>query len=358
MIMPDSVSSPTESPRPKQQRRVDRMHRGSRSDRPAPREIGVRPSCGFAVCNRRRMAACRSLSKSDCRNSAALAITLLLTVVVFGTLMALSLWSVGQVGRWLISNAAHLEELYAKMTGWLEQHGVYVFGVFVERFDVFWLARPFQLLASYARDLVGFSLLVIVFMMLGLLEVRVFKEKLLAIGDNDLGPRIVTVLEETAGKFRRYMVIRSAASLLTGLTVCGALLGHRCRSSLRVGRAGVRTELHPLYRPIHRHGPAGLFAVAQFPHGRHPCCSSQLGSAVQFMIGSYLEPRLAGSRLAMSPFLVMFSVFFTALLWGIPGAFMGVPLAIALLSIFRLSPRTAWISELFAGEKARLSPTA
>ncbi len=62
------------------------------------------------------------------------------------------------------------------------------------------------------------------------------------------------------------------------------------------------------------------------------------GCAVQFMIGSYLEPRLAGGRLAMSPFLVMFSVFFTALLWGIPGAFMGVPLAIALLSDLSLEP--------------------
>jgi AI-2 transport protein TqsA len=356
MIMPDSVSSPTESP-------------------------GRNSSVALIVCTVVLVAIALHLGRSvfapvavslfaiavawpvqkslqeRLPQLAALAITLLLTVVVFGTLMALSLWSVGQVGRWLISNAAHLEELYAKMTGWLEQHGVYVFGVFVERFDVFWLARPFQLLASYARDLVGFSLLVIVFMMLGLLEVRVFKEKLLAIGDNDLGPRIVTVLEETAGKFRRYMVIRSAASLLTGLTVAALCWVIGVDLPYAWGVLAFVLNFIPFIGPFIATVLPALFAVAQFHSWETSVLLLAAGSAVQFMIGSYLEPRLAGSRLAMSPFLVMFSVFFTALLWGIPGAFMGVPLAIALLSIFRLSPRTAWISELFAGEK-RLSPTA
>ena len=150
---------------------------------------------------------------------AALAVTLLVTVLVFGTLIALSIWALGQVGRWLITNAAHLEALYSQIAGWFEGHGIFVLGLFVERFDVLWLARPFQILVSHARDLVGFSLLVLVFMMLGLLEVRSFREKLLAVTGSDRGARLVALGERMAGKFRRYMIIRTVASIVTGLTV-------------------------------------------------------------------------------------------------------------------------------------------
>lgn len=37
-------------------------------------------------------------------------------------------------------------------------------------------------------------------------------------------------------------------------------------------------------------------------------------NAIQFLIGSYLEPRLAGAAVAISPFMVLFAVFFFGLL--------------------------------------------
>ena len=110
----------------------------------------------------------------------ALAITLLLTVFILSTLLTLSVWGIGQVGRWMVANAAHLQELYVQLTQWLESHGIFVMGIFLERFDVAWLVRPAQELASIVRTLVAFAMLVLVFMMLALLEVRDFKAKLQA----------------------------------------------------------------------------------------------------------------------------------------------------------------------------------
>jgi hypothetical protein len=40
---------------------------------------------------------------------------------------------------------------------------------------------------------------------------------------------------------------------------------------------------------------------------------------IQFLIGSYLEPRIAGAALALSPFVVLFAVFFWGLSLGHPG---------------------------------------
>ena len=83
-----------------------------------------------------------------------------------------------------------------------------------------------------------------------------------------------------------------------------------------------------------------LQVIAEQEHGGEPLMSrdflSQIirsyGGAMQGMIGSYLEPRLAGATLSISPFLVLFSVFFWAYLWGLSGAFIGVPIVIAALT--------------------------
>ena len=46
---------------------------------------------------------------------------------------------------------------------------------------------------------------------------------------------------------------------------------------------------------------------------------------------------------------LFFSVFFGAFLWGIPGAFIGVPIAIALLTICEQYPSSEWIARLLGG---------
>jgi predicted PurR-regulated permease PerM len=68
------------------------------------------------------------------------------------------------------------------------------------------------------------------------------------------------------------------------------------------------------------------------------------------LIGSYLEPRVAGAALAISPFMVLFSVFFWLFLWGIPGAFIGVPIMIAVITICAQFDASRWVSELLSGE--------
>src|SRR5262249_19136103 len=63
---------------------------------------------------------------------------------------------------------------------------------------------------------------------------------------------------------------------------------------------------------------------------------------IQFLIGNYLEPRITGAALAISPFAVIFAVFFWSFLWGIPGAVIGVPITIAILTLCEHSASTRW----------------
>jgi predicted PurR-regulated permease PerM len=70
---------------------------------------------------------------------------------------------------------------------------------------------------------------------------------------------------------------------------------------------------------------------------------------IQFLSGSYLEPRIAGKALAASPFMVLFAVFFWSFLWGVPGAFIGVPLLIAGLTLCAHHPASRPVADLFSG---------
>jgi predicted PurR-regulated permease PerM len=76
-----------------------------------------------------------------------------------------------------------------------------------------------------------------------------------------------------------------------------------------------------------------FFAAAQF-ESLYAALVVFVGlNLLQFVIGSYIEPRLAGTAVSISPFMVLFTVFFWGVLWGVAGAFIGVPILIAFATV-------------------------
>ena len=67
---------------------------------------------------------------------------------------------------------------------------------------------------------------------------------------------------------------------------------------------------------------------------------------IQFVVGSYVEPRVSGSVLAISPLVVMFMTFLWTYLWGLFGTFIGVPIALAILTFSDQHPSSRWVADL------------
>jgi predicted PurR-regulated permease PerM len=70
---------------------------------------------------------------------------------------------------------------------------------------------------------------------------------------------------------------------------------------------------------------------------------------IQFVVGSYVEPRVSGNMLLISPSVVLFAVFFWTFLWGLFGTFIGVPIAIAILTFCDQHPSSRWLADLLGG---------
>jgi predicted PurR-regulated permease PerM len=279
----------------------------------------------------------------------ALFITLFVTAVVLILFTSMVAWGFSVVAQWMIANAARFQAMYVQWTHWLEEHGIFIVGMISERFDVMWLVRVAQTVAGRINNTVGFAILAFVFMMLALLEAGDMRQRLASLKDREKGRELAEAGEKIGAKFRKYMLVRTQLSALTGVAVWAFALLTGLELAAAWGIIAFALNYIPFLGPWVATILPALFAIAQFDSWQ-PIVIIVLGLfAIQFTIGNYLEPLVAGAALSISPLAVIFAVFFWSFLWGIPGAFIGVPITIAILTLCELSPSSRWIATLLSG---------
>jgi predicted PurR-regulated permease PerM len=72
-------------------------------------------------------------------------------------------------------------------------------------------------------------------------------------------------------------------------------------------------------------------------------------TAVQFCIGSLIEPKLMGNRLNLSPIVILLSLGLWGSIWGIPGMFLCVPITVIIMIICSYFPSTRPLAILLSG---------
>jgi len=280
----------------------------------------------------------------------ALFITLFVTAAVLIVFTSMVAWGFSVVAQWMIANAARFQAKYVHWTDWLEEHGIFIVGMIAERFDVMWLVRLAQTVTGRINNTVGFAILAFVFMMLALLATGDMRQRLASLKDREKGRELAEASERIGAKFRKYMVVRTQLSALTGLAVWGFALLVGLELAAAWGIIAFALNYIPFLGPFVATLLPALFAMAQFDSWQSIMIVFLGLFAIQFVIGNYLEPLVAGAALAISPLTVIFAVFFWSFLWGIPGAFIGVPVTIAILTLCELSPSSRWIATLLSGK--------
>jgi AI-2 transport protein TqsA len=285
----------------------------------------------------------------------ALFLTLLATIVVFLAFGSMVAWALSSIGDWLVRNIQRFQDLYVQKTDWLEEHGIFVAGTLADTFDVPWLLRMFQEVARQLNRLAGFGILIFVFLMLALLETEQFQQRLARLGKEEQGAKLIEAAREIAAKFRKYMIVRTQLSVLTGLAVWGFATLAGVEPAPAWGLLAFALNYIPFIGSFVATILPGLFAMVQLDTWLGITLVFAGLGIIQFLIGNYLEPLVAGAALSISPFAVVFAVFFWGFLWGIPGAFIGVPILITVIAICAKYPSTQWIADLLSGTAPELS---
>jgi predicted PurR-regulated permease PerM len=269
--------------------------------------------------------------------------------VVFGWLIA---WGFGRVGRWVVSEGARFQQLYDQMAAWLEGHGVAIAGLWEQHFNVGWLLRTVQGLTGRVNSAMSFWIVVFVYVMLGLLEVDDFGRRAQKVTDPDLRRVLLQGSIDTAVKIRRYMLVRTQMSVMTGLLVWGFARLIGLELAAEWGVIAFTLNYVPFIGPLIATVFPTALALVQFETWQSALLVFACLNVIQFVVGSYIEPRVSGNALAISPSLVLFAVFFWTYLWGFFGSVIGVPITIAVLTFCAQHPSSRWLSDLLsAGEK-------
>ena len=259
----------------------------------------------------------------------ALLITILVVLVVISSVVALLLWGMNRVGQWLAANYPRFQELYLQAVHWLEGHGISLMSQVADTFDASWLLRALQEVGGRLHGLITFTVITLTFTILGLLEVDVARNNISRLENRDAARTLLAAGAQIATKFQKYMLVRSVMSALTGAVIWAIALLAGLELATAWGVIAFVFNYIPFIGSLFATIFPTLFALAQFESVQLALAVLVCLNLVQFGIGSYLEPRMAGATLSISPFLVLFAIFFWSLIWGIAGAFIGVPIVIA-----------------------------
>jgi predicted PurR-regulated permease PerM len=285
----------------------------------------------------------------------ALLVTVAGTLAVLVTLSSLIVWSGGEIADWLRRNLDRVRAVIDASTQWLEAHDILVASLVTEHFDARWLFAAAQAAAARVNIFAGFALVVLIYVIMGLAETAGLQKKIAAARNAETARRLLLAFRRIGEKFRRYMLVRTFASLVTGALVFVFALGVGLELAAAWGVLTFALNYLPYFGPLVVTLLPALFAYVQFNSIETALLVLGGLSVIQLVIGSGVEPALSGTALAMSPSLVVFSVLLWTFLWGLPGAFIGVPIAIAVLTLCEHFPSTSGLAALLSGD-ARPSP--
>lgn len=254
------------------------------------------------------------------------------------------LWAgVGLIAEGIAQYRDSLDRSWTEVLRWARRNGISLPGAQLEEVQIAPLLSVLRVTLEELYAAVGLLGLALVFLLLGLLEARGFAGKL---GRLPAGDRLLAAGAEIAHKFRRYMLVRTLVSVVTGLLTWafGLLVG--LELAMTWGLIAFVLNYIPFVGSILAIVPPVLFALVQAGGWPFPLVVFLGMATIQVTMGNYVDPRLEGRALALSPLVVVISIFFWGLVWGVPGAFIGVPLTIALATACGRFDSTRWLARL------------
>ena len=213
------------------------------------------------------------------------------------------------------------------------------------------IAPMISKLAGTFTSAIGNIFLVLIYVLFLLLEQGTFKRKIVALFPNkERRHSILSILTHTQADIQTYIWIKTITSTATGI------ISYIVLKLVGVDFAGFWAFTIFLLNFIPTVGsiiatffPA-MLALIQFG-GFFEFVLVLVGvGAVQVVVGNFIEPKLMGNTLNLSPLVVMLSLTLWGSIWGIAGMFLSVPITVILLIVFAHFQNTRSLAVLLSGD--------
>jgi predicted PurR-regulated permease PerM len=229
--------------------------------------------------------------------------TLRLLPVYYGRLVT--------IGRNLLASY-HVPPNFWESINWYNTMGRYVGGM-----------------TGFLLNWLGNLMIVMVFLVFMLLESPYTHNRLRLAFKGESGETVTRVADAVVSQISKYLRTLAVISLSTGACVWGALSLLGIDFAPTWGILAFVLNFIPTIGSIVATIPPILVAVVQFYPDLFPAVFTfLLLFAIQFTIGNILTPKIMGDALDLSPVIILVSLMFWGLIWGVSGALISVPIAV------------------------------
>lgn len=284
------------------------------------------------------------------RKLAYLISVLVLLAVLAGFASAL-VWSGQKVVEGAPRYAERLQEMASAARDWAASRGLPLPADEVSADATQGLARRALVAVSSSLSAI---VLILAFTILALLEGHSFRAKAQSAFRHQRHARSVA---EAAGRivvrFQQYLWARTVVAIVQGVSAWLVALVLGLDLALLWGLIAFLLNYIPSLGSILAVIPPSLFALVQFGGWQRPLLVLVAMSLLQIVLGNFVDPKIEGRFLALSPVVVLFSIVFWGWMWGVAGALLGVPIMVALVIVLDDHPPTRWIAALLAREPRR-----
>jgi predicted PurR-regulated permease PerM len=218
-----------------------------------------------------------------------------------------------------------------------------------DEFDPSGLAED---LAVSGYGFVKSLVLVLIYMVFIFAESAIFRRKILTIA-GERQTDAAEILDRIGRGIQRYLGVKTVVSFLTGSLCYLVLVALEIPYALLFGFITFALNFIPTFGSI----AAGIFptitALAVEASLLKAVAVIVTYLAVNLTLGSFIEPRILGRELNLSPLVVVISVVVWAGLWGVVGGFLAVPLTAALQIILASNDTTYPIAVMLGSGPGR-----
>ncbi|MBK8044893.1 MAG: AI-2E family transporter [Haliscomenobacter sp.] len=210
-------------------------------------------------------------------------------------------------------------------------------------------------LGASLSNLAETLILVTIYVLFLLIEKQYFHRKLAALfPESDRYQKVRGILEHIDESVRTYIVLRTITSLLKGFLSYLVLAYVGLDFAVFWAFLIFLLNYIPSLGPIFATSLAALFSLMQFQDVSLFLFILLTIMAIELSIGHYLEPRLVGHTLNLSPFVILFSLSLWGSIWGVIGMFLCVPLMVTIVITLAGFPETRPVA-LVLSEKGKVT---
>ncbi len=239
-----------------------------------------------------------------------------------------------------------LDDLIRQVATTLDLDGEHTMARFVEDIDF----RPLLLdIGTGISNLAGQLVLIIVYILFLMLEQSYFELKFRAFfGSRDNYQRGLRIADRINAAIKTYITVKTFVSFLTGLLTYITLILMQLPFPEFWAFLVFLMNFIPSVGSILATILISLFALLEFQSFSGFFFTLLAIGGIQLSIGNYLDPRLMGKTLNISPLVVLFSLVLWGSIWGVIGMVLAVPIMVTLMIILSQFPKTAPLAVLLS----------